>query len=76
MLEEEKLLLKIGESIKALRIKKGYSSYESFAFDNELPRMQYWRLEKGKTNPTMRTLRKVLLIHDISFAEFFSEIKA
>ena len=43
-----------GDKLKDLRIEKGYSSYENFAVDNDLGRMQYWRLENGKTNLTIK----------------------
>jgi len=65
------ILIKIGNRLRDLRKAKGYSSYETFAFDFEIPRMQYWRLEKGKTNLTIRTLEKLLKIHNISFKDFF-----
>ena len=55
MKSEKKVLLEIGEKLKKLRIKKGYTSYESFAIDNDLSRMQYWRIEKGLTNITIRS---------------------
>ncbi|OFX16400.1 MAG: hypothetical protein A2033_18655 [Bacteroidetes bacterium GWA2_31_9] len=70
----ENLLNQIGDKLRELRIKSGYTSYESFAFDNDLPRVQYWRLEKGKTNPTVKTLEKLLKIHNISFRDFFEGI--
>jgi hypothetical protein len=38
---------KISDKIKALRIKRGYTSYENFAYENDIPRLQYWRIEKG-----------------------------
>jgi transcriptional regulator with XRE-family HTH domain len=73
MKSEEEILKAIGERLKAIRIQKGYTSYESFALDHDLGRMQYWRLEKGEANLTMRTLLKVLAIHHMTLQEFFSE---
>ncbi|AKQ46426.1 hypothetical protein TH63_13610 [Rufibacter radiotolerans] len=72
MKSEEEVLKAIGERLKAIRIQKGYTSYEAFALDHDLGRMQYWRLETGKTNITVKTLYKVLEIHEMSFPEFFS----
>lgn len=72
MKSEKKVLLEIGEKLKKLRIKKGYTSYESFAIDNDLSRMQYWRIEKGLTNITIRSLMRILEIHKMSIEEFFS----
>ena len=73
MKSEQEVLQQIGIRLKEIRIKKGYSSYEEFALDHGIARMQYWRLETGKTNPTIKTLYKILEIHQISFNEFFSE---
>lgn len=66
-------ITKIAAKVKELRIKAGYSSHESFAWDNEINRVQYWRIEKG-SNITLKTLLIVLDIHKISLAEFFRDI--
>jgi len=68
---EKTILKEIGDRLKYLRIKKGYGSYETFAIDNNLSRMQYWRIEKGITNLTFRSLINLLTIHEISIEEFF-----
>ncbi len=70
---QDDILKQIGDKLKDLRINKGYSSYENFAIDNDLGRMQYWRLENGKTNLTMNSLLRILEIHDISLSEFFKD---
>ncbi len=64
-------LARIGAKLTSLRKKKGYSSHEDFAYDFELPRVQYWRIEKGKANITIKSLCKLLAIHDLSVEEFF-----
>lgn len=61
----------VGKKLIELRIQKGYKSHETFALDHDLPRVQYWRLEKGKVNFTFKTLMKVLMIHKITVEEFF-----
>lgn len=71
MKNEKEILIDIGERLKKLRIKKGYSSYESFAIENNLSRMQYWRIEKGLTNITIRSLVRILEIHGLSIEDFF-----
>ncbi|WP_284652104.1 helix-turn-helix domain-containing protein [Flavobacterium terrisoli] len=63
----------ISQKLKELRISRGYTSYETFAFENELNRVQYWRIESGQ-NITLRTLIKVLDIHKISLEEFFKDL--
>ena len=72
--KHEKRLIKIGERLRDLRKKAKYKSYENFAFDNELNRVQYGRMEKG-SNITLVSLLKVLDIHKISLEEFFTGLK-
>ena len=75
MKEEEavqQLQEKIGKKLTQLRKDKGYTSHEDFAYDHEIPRGQYWRVEKGKTNLTLKSLVKLLTIHKMSVEEFFS----
>ncbi len=55
-----------------LRKKKGYTSHEDFAFDHDIPRVQYWRIEKGKTNLTLKSLIRLLSIHKMTVEEFFA----
>lgn len=78
MKEEEELLAslqnRIGLKITTLRKDMGFSSHEDFAHEHAIPRMQYWRIERGKTNLTLRTLVKVLLIHELSIEQFFSNL--
>lgn len=62
----------IGKKLRQLRIDAGYTSYETFAFENNIARKQYWRLEKG-ANFNIETLLKILDIHKISLTEFFNE---
>ena len=64
----------IGTHIKELRIKKGYTSAEIFAYEHELNRISYWRMEKG-ANITMSSLFRILDIHQITLSEFFKDIK-
>jgi len=67
-------LVKIGQKLRQIRTERGYSSYESFAWDNDIPRMQYWRMEKGK-NFTFTSLIKILDKLDISLKEFFEDFE-
>ena len=68
----EDALHNIGEKIKKLRIKKGYTSHETFCYDFGLSRMQYWRIETGRTNLTVKSLINILNIHGITLEDFFS----
>lgn len=71
---EDEILLLISAKIKEMRKAKGYKSYETFALENDLDRKQYWRLENG-SNMTLRSLVKILKIHNVSLKKFFSELK-
>jgi len=68
----ETQLHNLGERFKKLRKEKGFSNYEQFAFDNELPRAQYGRYENGE-DLRFSSLLKVLKAMDISLKDFFSE---
>ena len=63
----------IANRVKELRIQSGYTSYETFAVENGLPRKNYWRIEKGE-NFTINTLIRILKIHNMSLEEFFKGI--
>lgn len=65
-------LEKLAARIKQLRIAKGYSNYENFAFDHDLPRAQYGRYEKAH-DLRYSSLIKVIRALDVSIEEFFSE---
>ena len=62
----------LGKRLKEIRIKRGYTNYEQFAFDNELPRAQYGRYEKGQ-DLRFSSLIKVLKAMNISLKEFFEQ---
>jgi transcriptional regulator with XRE-family HTH domain len=70
--EVEANLKKIGERLKEIRISKGYSNYENFAFENNIGRSQYGKYELG-ANILFDTLFRIIKIFDISIKEFFSE---
>lgn len=68
----EKQLANLGERLKEIRKEKGYTNYEQFAFDNEIPRAQYGRYEKGQ-DLRFSSLLKVLKALNISLKEFFQQ---
>jgi len=70
--EFEKDLQKVGNRIKALRIKRGYTSYEIFAFDNNINRAQFGRYERGE-DLRLSSLLRILKALKVSPEEFFSE---
>ena len=63
----------IAQKLKQLRLDKGYSSYEAFAFDHDLPRVGYGRHEQG-SNLTLKSLLRLLDIHQLTLADFFGEM--
>jgi transcriptional regulator with XRE-family HTH domain len=71
--ESEETILLIAEKIKSLRKEKGYTSYETFAFDYNINRVQYHRIEKGQ-NITLKTLINVLKIHNLTIQDFFKDL--
>lgn len=70
--EAQKILEKLGKRIKELRIAKGYSSYEYFAYEHNISRTQYSRYEKGE-DLRFSSLLKVIDAFDMTIQEFFAE---
>jgi len=71
-LTTEEALKRLGERIKELRLKKGFTSYEVFAYENEISRAQFGRYEKGE-DMRFTSLLRVVKALDISLEDFFSE---
>lgn len=71
MMEFEEAKVAIGVKIKSLRVDAGYKSYEVFAWENNISRIQYWKMEQG-TNCTLKSLYRILKIHELSFQDFFN----
>ena len=69
--EPDPRLLQIAAKLKQLRQQAGYTSAEAFAFDHDLPRVGYGRHEKG-SNLTLKSLLRLLDIHQVSLADFFA----
>ena len=65
------MLAEIGNCLAELRIKKGYSTIKAFAERYDLPEIQYWRIEKGKANITLKSLSRILHIHRLTLHDFF-----
>ncbi len=62
----------LGKRIRQLRIAKGYTNYEHFAYELGMSRSQYGKYEAG-FNLTYLTLIKVVDGLGVSLQEFFSE---
>ena len=64
----------VAKKLERIRKEKGYTSYENFAIEHGISRMQYWRMEKG-TNFTFESLLKILDAHQMSLSEFFKDFE-
>ncbi|MDQ2656215.1 MAG: helix-turn-helix domain-containing protein [Bacteroidota bacterium] len=65
------LLTEIGACLAELRLKKGYPTIKSFTERYDLPEIQYWRMERGKANITLKSLSRILHIHRLTLHDFF-----
>jgi hypothetical protein len=63
---------KLGNRIKQLRIDKGYTSYEYFAYDHDISRTQFGRYERGEDLRYSSLLRVVKAL-GITLEKFFSK---
>lgn len=71
-LDPDEQLVKLGTRIKELRIKAGYTSYEYFAYEHNIPRAQFGRYEQGK-DLRFSSLVKVVSAFGMTMEEFFGE---
>ncbi|MEP0367147.1 MAG: helix-turn-helix transcriptional regulator [Cyclobacteriaceae bacterium] len=62
----------LGMRLKELRLEKGYTNYEMFAFKNDIPRAQYGRYEKG-SDLKLSSLFKVAKALEVTMEELFKE---
>ncbi|HEY0652573.1 MAG TPA: helix-turn-helix transcriptional regulator [Chryseosolibacter sp.] len=69
-----RVLTVVGMRLAELREKKGYSTLKEFAEVYDLPQIQYWRMEKGKANITLKSLARILKVHNMTLQEFFCMI--
>lgn len=65
------LLTSVGGRLADLRKKKGFNTIKNFTEHYDLPEIQYWRIEKGKANITLKSLSRILSIHKMKVYEFF-----
>lgn len=62
----------LAKRIRELRIKQGFSNYEYFAYEKEIPRAQYGRYEKGE-DLRFTSLIKIIKAFGMTPKEFFSK---
>ena len=65
----ESISVFVGITIRELRLNAGFKSYEQFARQHKLSRIQYWKMENGN-NFTLKSLITILNIHQIELCYF------
>lgn len=63
----------LGNRLRKIRLEKGHTSLEKFAYDCNISRSLYSNYEFGKGNITYKNLLKVIRALEISLKDFFSE---
>lgn len=62
----------LAQRIKDLRLKKGYTNYEYFAYEHNISRTQFGRYENGE-DMRFSSLIKIVKAFDMTLVEFFTE---
>lgn len=68
------MLAAIGKQLKELRLQKGYTSHADFAIDHKFSPIQYWRMENGKSNITLKSLHRITSVHGITVQQFMTSL--
>ena len=68
----EDKIVQLAQRIKSLRLSKGYTNAEKFAYEHDISRSQYAQYENGK-DLRFSSLMKLLNAFDMSLEEFFAE---
>jgi len=71
--QEEDYYKRLGSRLKNLRIAKGYTNADYFAYDHNIGRSQYSEYERGK-DMRLSTLRKLAAAHKLSVSELLEGI--
>lgn len=72
-ISEQETYNAIATRLRELRKAKGYSNYEHVAYDLDMSRSAYWRLETG-VNFEIKTLIRICKLFNITIEEFFKGI--
>lgn len=68
-MSKEKFLIEFGKHIRALRKEHGLTSSE-LGHKMEIERFHVSRLENGKVNPTLTTIKRLARSFDMEVSEF------
>jgi transcriptional regulator with XRE-family HTH domain len=63
---------KLGQRIRSIRLSKGYTNAEKFAYEHNISRSQYAQYESGK-DLRFSSLVKLTQAFGMTMEEFFSE---
>ncbi|MGZ3749635.1 MAG: helix-turn-helix domain-containing protein [Flavisolibacter sp.] len=69
-LDVDEQLQRLGKRIKNLRIEKGYTSYEYFAYEHNISRAQFGRYEQGQ-DLRFSSLIRIVNAFGMTLEEFF-----
>lgn len=71
--EQNKILVKLGITIRKLRESTTSYSQEKLGLEVDLSENQVRRIEKGQTNPTIKSLLKIAGILKVNIKDLFEE---
>jgi transcriptional regulator with XRE-family HTH domain len=71
-MSESSMMIKIGEKIKSLRVKKNMTQND-LAMECDFEKASMSRIESGQSNPTLRTLYKIAVALDVKLVDLFQE---
>lgn len=69
--DHDKALIKLGITIRKLREKTTSLSQEKFGLEVDLSENQIRRIEKGQTNPTIKSLFKIAGVLNVNIKDLF-----
>lgn len=69
--DHNKALIKLGITIRKLREKTTSFSQEKFGLEVDLSENQIRRIEKGQTNPTIKSLFKIADVLNVNIKDLF-----
>lgn len=72
-IRNEKMLVKFGQRIKALRKEHGMSQ-DDLAFACDVEKTQIYRIEGGKVNTTLSTLVALANAFELSLADLMKDV--
>lgn len=71
--DQDKVLVKLGIVIRKLREETTSYSQEKFGLEVDLSENQIRRIEKGQTNPTIKSLLKIAGVLKVKIQDLFEE---